>query len=90
MSFGTKLLYFAGYTTAHRPRPLILDENVRWSLSLPQIAPGLVPQRAVVREPHYLNYLERAEIWSSDPSWDQEPHVVEYGLFSMNGRLPDG
>jgi hypothetical protein len=52
MSFGTKLLYFAGYTTDHRPRPLVLDERVRAALAV--IAPGTVPSKGKVRQADYL------------------------------------
>ncbi|OBI24095.1 hypothetical protein [Mycobacterium sp. E2497] len=86
MSFGTKLLYFAGYTTAHRPRPLVLDKRVRDALNEPDIAPGTVPPTGLVRQPDYLRYLERAEKWASDPTWQQTPEVVEYALFAIGGR----
>lgn len=83
MSFGTKLLYFAGYTTGHRPRPLVLDERVRAALNRPDIAPGTVPPTGLVRQADYVRYLELAEEWAADPTWRQEPDVVEYGLFSF-------
>jgi predicted house-cleaning noncanonical NTP pyrophosphatase (MazG superfamily) len=81
MSFGTKLLYFAGYTTEQRPRPLILDERVRASLQ--KVAPGAVPAKGWVREADYLRFLDLAELWASEPTWEQAPDVVEYGLFAM-------
>ena len=83
MSFGTKLLYFAGYTTGHRPRPLVLDERVRASMNRPDVAPGTVPPMGLVRQADYVRYLECAEQWAADPTWRQEPDVVEYGLFSL-------
>ena len=79
MSFGTKLLYFAGYTTNHRPRPLILDEKVRAGLAI--VAPGTVPPRGRVTHRDYLRYLELAEDWAAEPTFGQSPDVVEYGLF---------
>jgi hypothetical protein len=81
MSFGTKLLYFAGYTTDHRPRPLVLDEKVRASLD--NIAPGTVPAKGFVYQADYLRYLNLAETWASNPSWAQAPDVVEYALFDL-------
>lgn len=83
MSFGTKLIYFAGYSTDHRPRPLVVDERVRKALNEPDIAPGVVPLTGLVRRTDYINYLELVEEWASDPTWQQTPEVVEYGLFSL-------
>lgn len=80
MAFGTKLLYFAGYTTEHRPRPLILDKRVRTALQT--VAPGTVPSKGKVWKEDYLGYLELAESWANDPLWRQEADVVEYGLFA--------
>lgn len=81
MSFGTKLLYFAGYTSEHFPRPLTLDERVRASLQ--EVAPGTVPAKGKVRKADYVRYLELAELWAADPAWQQQSDVVEYGLFVL-------
>lgn len=83
MSFGTKLLYFAGYTASHRPRPLVLDERVRASLNRPEVAPGTVPPKGIVRQADYMRYLELAEDWAAEPDWNQQPDVVEYALFAQ-------
>ncbi|MFM8855815.1 MAG: hypothetical protein ACKOI2_01145 [Actinomycetota bacterium] len=80
MAFGTKLIYFAGYTTHHRPRPLVLDGRVRSALQT--AAPGTVPPRGRVWSEDYLRYLNLAEEWARDPTWLQEPEVVEYSLFT--------
>jgi hypothetical protein len=83
MSFGTKLLYFAGYTTDHRPRPLILDQRVRASLNRPDVAPGTVPPKPRrVQQDDYVRYLELAEAWAAETDWNQEPDVVEFALFT--------
>lgn len=84
MSFGTKLLYFAGYSTGHRPRPLILDERVRAALST--VALATVPAHGLVREVDYLRYLELAEAWAVDPIWQQTPDTAEYSLFAIGPR----
>lgn len=84
MSFGTKLLYYAGYTTEQRPRPLVLDERVRAALAV--TAPGTVPATGLVRKADYLRYLKLAEQWADDPLWQQEPDVVEYALFAHGGK----
>jgi predicted house-cleaning noncanonical NTP pyrophosphatase (MazG superfamily) len=93
ISFGTKLLYFAGYGSEREnsagegseakksPRPLILDELVRASLQ--EVKPGTVPAKGLVRKADYLRYLQLAEDWAADPAWKQQPDVVEYGLFAM-------
>ncbi|OBB19699.1 hypothetical protein A5761_00700 [Mycolicibacterium setense] len=84
MSFGTKLLYYAGYTTAQRPRPLVLDERVRAALAV--TATGTVPVRGLVCQADYLRYLDLAEKWADDPLWRQQPDVVEYALFAHGGK----
>ncbi|MGV0717848.1 hypothetical protein ABQE93_20820 [Mycolicibacterium sp. XJ662] len=84
MSFGTKLLYFAGFTTAHRPRPLVLDERVRAALHI--VAPGTVPSKGTVRETDYMRYLTLAESWVTDPLWEQTPDTVEYALFALGSH----
>lgn len=81
MSFGTKLLYFAGYRTDHRPRPLILDNVVRTALQ--DAAPGTVPTSGLVHRDDYVRFLELAEDWAADPEWNVEPDVIEYALFNQ-------
>lgn len=82
MSFGTKLLYFAGYSTEQRPRPLILDKVVRTALQ--NAAPGTVPASGLVHREDYLRYLQLAEDWAANPQWNVEPDVIEYALFNQN------
>jgi hypothetical protein len=84
MAFGTKLLYFAGYRVCPSLRPLILDARVRAALQA--AAPGTVPGtgRTVWRD-DYLRYLKLANAWAAEPTWAQDPDVVEYALFNRGG-----
>jgi hypothetical protein len=82
MSFGTKLLYFAGYSLdLEGPRPLILDDNARGALH--RLRPDVMTDRGKVDEARYLAYLEQAERWAAVPSWNQTADTVEYGLFRL-------
>lgn len=83
-SFGTKLLYFAGYgSNCPGPRPLILDMNVRKALNGPHI--GLQPPLGMWRA-DYERYLELAQQWSADPHWSGTPELVEFALFDLGRR----
>jgi hypothetical protein len=61
----------------------VLDERVRKALNEPDIAPGTVPLTGLVRREDYLRFLDLAEQWASDPTWQQTPEVVEYGLVAL-------
>ena len=88
MAYGTKLLYFAGYQHGRHPRPLILDARVRRCLHY--IAPDILPAPGkTIYRADYERYVELAERWAADPSWNQEPDVVEYCLFAGGGTRPD-
>jgi len=95
MSFGTKLVYFAGYRAdIARPRPLILDQYVQKSLvelrrAMPEIGITMPNPGKTVRRAHYMEYLALAEQWSSDPTWQGRgsPEAVEYALFDHGKRI---
>ncbi|MGV9710011.1 8-oxoguanine DNA glycosylase OGG fold protein [Gordonia sp. NPDC003424] len=79
MSFGTKLLYFAGYTTAHRPRPLILDELVR--VAFHDVVSADMPLRPrYVRHDDYGRYVAAADEWADELGGAD---VLEFALFDL-------
>ncbi len=81
ISFLTKFLYFAGYSVnSPGERPLILDQKVHAGLVHAQ--PGRFPATlGGINRKRYLDYLELAASWASDPSWNESPEVVEFALF---------
>lgn len=85
-AFGTKLLYFAGYTSGcPGPRPLVLDANVLSALH--DAGTGILALGGV-QSADYLRYLELAESWAADPTWEEgTPEIVEYGLFARGREL---
>jgi hypothetical protein len=88
MAYGTKLLYFAAYTSAcPGPRPLVFDQFVRAAL----VSIGAqIPGEGIVWRNDYLTYLTLAEGWAADPAWNESPEAVEYALFSAGKMIANG
>ena len=81
VAMGTKLLYFAGYDSAARPRPLIYDRRVHGHLTaLGYDLPNPDGTCGYVRwTDHYRPYLELCAAAATECGLD--PEDVEYALF---------
>jgi len=87
-AFGTKLLWAAGYVRITSRRPLILDDNVSYALNY-ILGPEKWPYEYQKSVDDYLTYLDIAEKWASDSTWqqDESSELVEYALFKMGKAL---
>jgi len=85
-SFGTKLLYFAGYDEVRgQSRPLILDKYVTIALNM-LCNVGWSPDGGWTTA-QYAQYLDLADRWATD--WGAEgPDVIERILFSIGKSSP--
>jgi hypothetical protein len=78
-SFGTKVLYFAGYGLSHGDRqPLILDRYV--ALALNRLCRLDWPAHGWTTA-QYAGYLGLAHSWAN--AWHTSPDVIERVLFSV-------
>jgi 8-oxoguanine DNA glycosylase-like protein len=86
-AFVTKLLYFAGYRSPHRPRPLIFDSLVAAAAArfpgaplLPLIADGVTTSS-------YQRYCAWGENIAAEHQ--TEPAVIEWTLFTLGAAIRD-
>lgn len=87
VAFVTKLLYFAGYRSPHRPRPLIYDSLVAAAATRFPSAPLLPTILDGVTTPSY----QRCCAWAEDIAKEHqtEPVVIEWSLFTLGAGIRD-
>lgn len=78
-SFGTKVLYFAGYEACPGPRPLILDQYV--TIALNRLCHCDWSTTGGWSTTQYGEYLDLAGRWAAE--WGTKPDVIERILFSV-------
>ena len=85
VAFVTKLLYFAGYRSSHRPRPLIYDSRVAAAAARFTSAPLLPLIADGVTTSSYQRYCE----WAEDIARQHqtEPAVIEWALFALGAEI---
>lgn len=87
VAFVTKLLYFAGYRSLHRPRPLIYDSLVAAAASR---FPG-APLFPLIADGVTTSSYQRYCAWAEDiaEEYQTEPAVIEWSLFALGADIRD-
>jgi hypothetical protein len=87
VAFVTKLLYFAGYRSLHRPRPLIYDSLVAAAAAR---LPG-APLFPLIADGVTTSSYQRYCAWAEDiaEEYQTEPVVIEWSLFTLGGDIRD-
>jgi hypothetical protein len=87
VAFVTKLLYFAGYRSPHRPRPIIYDSLAAAAAIRFPSAP-LLP---LIAEGVTTSSYQRYCAWAEDIAEEQqtEPAVIEWSLFTLGAGIRD-
>jgi hypothetical protein len=85
VAFGTKALYFAGYNSLARPRPLIFDINVWKATQRIRGAPNLPSPRRYVSSAQYACFCSWAEEEST--RFVVGADTIEYLLFRYGKTL---
>jgi hypothetical protein len=85
VAFVTKLLYFAGYRSPHRPRPLIYDSLVAAAATRFPTAPAFPLISDSVTTTSYQRYCA----WAEDiaEQYQTEPAVIEWSLFALGADI---
>lgn len=85
VAFITKLIHFAGYESAHRPRPLIYDKRVATTITRLPTAPLLPDIEDGVTTIAYERYCQWAEDTAAEHRSD--PAVVEWALYALGDEI---
>jgi hypothetical protein len=84
-AFVTKLLYFAGYRSQPRPRPLIYDSLVADAAARIPSAPLLPSSPESLMTSRYQRYCAWAEKMAEE--YQTEPAVIEWSLFALGAEI---
>jgi hypothetical protein len=85
VAFVTKLLYFAGYRSPHRPRPLIYDSLVAAAAARFPSAPLFPLISDSVTTSSYQRYCAWAE--GIAEKYQTEPAVIEWSFFTLGADI---